>query len=68
MNLKKRMFICTFYVEPEDVSMVEDAGTVAVAKLMRQAVGASSKDVPLNKYAKAHREPEIVLQTWGQHG
>ena len=41
-------------------------GTVEGAKAMRQAVEATMEDVPLAEYAKAHRELEAALRTWGQ--
>ena len=39
-------------------------GTVAGARAMRQAVDATLKGVPLNEYAKTHKELEAALQIW----
>jgi len=39
-------------------------GTMAGAKAMRQAVDAALKDVPLNDYAKKHKELKAALETW----
>ncbi len=40
-------------------------GTVAGAKAMRQAVDATLRNIPLSKYAEAHRELKIALDMWG---
>lgn len=39
-------------------------GTMAGAKAMRQAVEAKLRGIPLQEYAKAHRELKTALETW----
>jgi ribulose-bisphosphate carboxylase large chain len=41
-------------------------GTSAGAKAMRQAVDAAMHNVPLDAYAKRHKELEAALETWGR--
>jgi ribulose 1,5-bisphosphate carboxylase large subunit-like protein len=39
-------------------------GTAAGAKAMRQAVDASLNNIPLEDYAKTHKELETALKLW----
>jgi ribulose-bisphosphate carboxylase large chain len=41
-------------------------GTIAGAKAMRQAVDATLKKIPLDKYSKTHPELKIALDKWGE--
>ncbi|MFH1311138.1 MAG: type III ribulose-bisphosphate carboxylase [Nanoarchaeota archaeon] len=40
-------------------------GTIAGAKAMRQAIDATLKKIPLEKYAKTHAELRRALEKWG---
>lgn len=39
-------------------------GTTAGAKAMRQAIDSSLKNIPLNEYAKTHKELRVALDKW----
>lgn len=41
-------------------------GTRAGATAMRQAIDASVKGIPLDEYAKDHKELSLAIQQWGQ--
>ena len=40
-------------------------GTRAGARAMRQAIEASTRNIPLEKYAETHKELSLALKSWG---